>query len=203
MARGRPSSGGHGLLVEAEGGVVPYDAMAATHLDAVLVLLVWLLRRAFYPLLLLGLAFAWVAGEDVSPTTLVRLENPLQLVGALFTPLAGIAVALVVRFAVGAAALALAFPRTRWVSQAQAGPDVDGLPRGPVRRWVDRYYLTAAYRELRGTWTVRGRATAQLGYSWRWLTLLNVAMWLVTVLAAVVLVWAVAFTPELTWLPGD
>ena len=55
-----------------------------------------------------------------------------------------------------------------------------GHARGPVRRWVDRLYMTAAYRELRSTWTVRGRAATLLGHSGRWLTALNVLLWLST-----------------------
>lgn len=186
-----------------EGGAVPDDVMAPTRLDAVTVLLLWGMRRAFYPLLLVGLAFAWIAGE-VTPVALVRLENPFQLVAALFTPLAGIALALTVRLLVGLLALAAAFPRTRWVSEEEVERDPAGHRRGPVRRWVDRVYMTAAYRELRSTWTVRGRATAQLGRSGRWLTGLNVLLWCVTAAAAVGFVWAVVATPDLVWLaPGD
>ncbi|MGJ7441858.1 hypothetical protein [Aquipuribacter sp. MA13-6] len=185
-----------------EGGAVPDDVMAPTRMDAVTILVLWGLRRAFYPLLLVGLAFAWIAGE-VTPVALVRLENPLQLVAALATPLAGIAVALTVRLLVGLLALAAAFPRTRWVSEEEAERDAAGHRRGPVRRWVDRVYMTAAYRELRSTWTVRGRATSQLGRSGRWLTGLNVLLWGVTAAAAVAFVWAVVATPDLVWLaPG-
>ena len=69
-----------------------------------------------------------------------------------------------------------------------------GHARGPVRRWVDRLYMTAAYRELRSTWTVRGRAATGLGHSAPWLTAVNVLVWLLTALAAGVLVVAVAET---------
>ncbi|WP_380163532.1 hypothetical protein [Jannaschia sp. R86511] len=213
MPRGEPTRGAdergavrprpaHGAASVPEGGAVPEDVMAATRTDAVLVLLLWVLRRSFYPLLLAGLAFAWIAGE-VTPVALVRLENPFQLVAALFTPLAGIALAIAVRVLVDLVALAVAFPRTRWVSEEEARVDEAGHRRGPVRRWVDRLYMTAAYRELRSTWTVRGRATTQLGRSSRWLTALNVALWTATVLAGVLLGWAVLDTPDLVFLaPG-
>lgn len=204
---GRPQAGpdrpvarpaGDGLEAD-EGGAVPDDVMAATRQDAVAVLVLWSVRRLFYPLLLVGLAYAWLAGE-VTPVALVRLDNPLQLFGALFTPLAGIALAVAVRVLSDLVALAVAFPRTRWVSQEAVKFDAAGHKRGPVRRWVDRLYMTAAYRELRSTWTVRGRAASQLGRSRLWLTGLNVALWLVTLAAAAAFGWVVVATPELPWL---
>lgn len=203
-----PASGRHGIragdrgLDPGEGGAVPDDVMDATDRDATAVLVLWVLRRAFYPLLLVGFAYAWLAGE-VTPVALVRLDNPLRLFGALFTPLAGIALAVAVRVLADLVALAVAFPRTRWVSQEEVRLDSAGHKRGPVRRWVDRLYMTAAYRELRSTWTVRGRATSQLGHSRLWLTGLNAALWLVTTAAAAVLVWAVVASPELPGLFPD
>jgi len=63
--------------------------------------------------------------------------------------------------------------------------------------------MTAAYRELRSTWTVRGRATSQLGRSRLFLTGLNGALWAVTALAGALFVWAVVATSDLEWLaPG-
>lgn len=174
-----------------EGGAVPDDVMADTRQDALAVLATWVLRRAFWPLLLLGLAYAWLAGE-VTPVALVRLDDPFRLIGALFTPLAGMAVALGFRVVVDLVALVIAFPRTRWVVEDRVRRG--GHARGPVRRWVDRLYMTAAYRELRATWTVRGRATTRLGRSGPWLTGMNVLLWLLTVAAAGVLVVSVAET---------
>jgi len=174
-----------------DGGAVPDDVMAGTGRDAAAVLVTWVLRRVFWPLLLLGLAYAWLAGE-VTPVALVRLDDPVRFVGALFTPLAGIVVAVGFRLAVDLVALVVAFPRTRWVIQDRARRG--GHARGPVRRWVDRLYMTAAYRELRSTWTVRGRAATHLGHSGPWLTAVNVLLWVATLLAAGVLVVAVAET---------
>lgn len=165
--------------------------MADTRRDAVSVLVTWALRRAFWPLLLLGLAYAWLAGE-VTPVALVRLDDPVRFVSALFTPLAGIVVAVAYRLAVDLVALVVAYPRTRWVIEDRVRRG--GHARGPVRRWVDRFYMTAAYRELRSTWTVRGRAATRLGHSGPWLTAINVLLWVLSVLAAVVLVVAVAET---------
>lgn len=181
------------------GGAVPDDVMADSRQDAVWVLLTWALRRVFWPLLLLGLAFAWLAGE-VNPVALVRLDDPIRLFSALFTPLAGIVVALGFRVVVDLVSLVVALPRTRWVVEARARQG--GHARGPVRRWVDRVYMTAAYRELRSTWTVRGRAATRLGRSPRWLTALNVLLWLLTALAVAVLALAVAETSGMTspWL---
>jgi hypothetical protein len=181
-----------------DGGAVPDDVMADTRPDAVSVLVVWVVRRMFWPLLLLGLAYAWLAGE-VTPVALVRLDDPVRFVQALFTPLAGVVVAVAFRIVVDLVALVIAFPRTRWVIADRARRD--GHARGPVRRWVDRLYMTAAYRELRSTWTVRGRATTCLGRSGLWLTGLNMLLWLVTALAAAVLVLAVGETAG-TWATG-
>lgn len=181
----------HGLGPDGSSGAVPDDVMADTRQDATAVLVLWVLRRAFWPLLLLGLAYAWLAGE-VTPVALVRLDDPVRFVAALFTPLAGIVVAIGFRIGVDLVALVVAFPRTRWVIADRARKG--GHARGPVRRWVDRLYMTAAYRELRSTWTVRGRAATHLGHSGPWLTALNMLLWLVTALAAAVLVVAVAET---------
>lgn len=175
----------------ADGGNVPDDVMADTARDASAVLASWVLRRAFWPLLLLGLAYAWLAGE-VTPVALVRLDDPVRFVGALFTPLAGIVVAVAFRVTVDLLALVVAFPRTRWVLQDRARRGGHG--RGPIRRWIDRLYMTAAYRELRSTWTVRGRAATQLGHGGLWLSGLNGLLWLLTVLAAAVLAVSVAET---------
>lgn len=177
-----------------EGGAVPDDVMGDTRRDALAVLVTWVLRRTFWPLLLLGLAYAWLAGE-VTPVALVRLDDPVRFVSALFTPLAGIVVAVAFRVAVDLVSLVIAFPRTRWVIQDRARQG--GHARGPLRRWVDRLYMTAAYRELRHTWTVRGRAANRLGHSGPWLTALNLLLWLVTVLAAAALGVAVAETSGL------
>lgn len=182
-----PTTGGS----EAGGGAVPDDVMADDRQDAVWVLVTWAMRRTFWPLLLLGLAYAWLAGE-VNPVALVRLDDPVRLFSALFTPLAGIVVAVGFRVVVDLLSLVVAFPRTRWVIADRARQG--GHARGPVRRWVDRVYMTAAYRELRSTWTVRGRAATRLGHSPPWLTALNVLLWLLTVLAGAVLGLAVAET---------
>ncbi|MFC5381531.1 hypothetical protein [Aquipuribacter nitratireducens] len=173
------------------GGAVPADVMSESRRDATAVLVTWVLRRSFWTLLLLGLAYGWLAGA-VTPVALVRLDDPLRLFAALATPLAGIAVAIGFRVAVDLAALVVAFPRTRWVVTDRTRRNRH--TRAPVRRWVDRLYMTTAYRELRSTWTVRGRAATHLGHSGPWLTALNVLLWLTTALAAAVLVVAVAET---------
>lgn len=183
----------HGLGPGPTTGAVPDDVMADTDEDATAVLVLWVLRRLFWPLLLLGLAYAWLAGE-VTPVALVRLDDPFSLLRALFTPLAGIGVAIIFRVVLDLVALVVAFPRTRWVVDDRVRRD--GHARGPVRRWVDRLYMTAAYRELRSTWTVRGRAATRLGRSGPWLTALNLLLWVLVVLAGAVLVVAVVETSE-------
>jgi hypothetical protein len=190
----RGAEHGLGPGTDADGGAVPDDVMADTRRDAAAVLVLWALRRLFWPLLLLGLAYAWLAGE-VTPVALVRLDDPVRFVRALFTPLAGIVVALTFRVAADLVSLAVAFPRTRWVLEDRARRG--GHARGPVRRWVDRLYMTSAYSELRRTWTVRGRAATRLGHSGPWLTAMNVLLWLVVALAAGVLVVAVVETSGL------
>jgi hypothetical protein len=190
----RGADHGLGPGVDADGGAVPDDVMADTRRDAAAVLMLWALRRLFWPLLLLGLAYAWLAGE-VTPVALVRLDDPVRFVRALFTPLAGLVVALTFRFAADLVSLLVAFPRTRWVIEDRARRG--GHARGPVRRWVDRLYMTAAYSELRRTWTVRGRAATRLGHSGPWLTTMNMLLWFVVALAAGVLVVAVVETSGL------
>ena len=152
---------------------VPNDALADSRQDAAAVLGLWVLRRSFVPLLVGGAAFAVWSGEELSAGRYFRLDDPLELLQALFSPLVGVAAAVGVRALTTLLSLASAFPRTRWASS----PSPRGFRDGPVKRLLDRYYVTAAYGELRWSWTVRGRAAERLGWSSRALTLINVALW--------------------------
>jgi hypothetical protein len=67
-----------------------------------------LLRCATPALLLASLIYAWLASESRFES-IPQMTSPAQAVRALLSPFAGVAVAIIVRFGVGVAALALAY----------------------------------------------------------------------------------------------
>jgi hypothetical protein len=169
--------------------VEPGSGLRPGRTDAVIVLLLWAGRRAFLPLLLLGMVAAVAAGR-FDEDTLVGLSRPADLVGALLSPLAGIAGAVLLRFAVGWAALAAAWPLSRWPHRK---------PRGswsqPHRDVIDRWRLAQAYRSLRWTWGVRDEAIARAGRLGRWLGWAVPGSTVATVVAVVAFVVVVGLRP--------
>ena len=75
--------------------------------DATALLVLWCIRKAFFPLLLIGLSAAVVLGQDSASLgeslqrELEGLDTPGDLVSTLLSPFAGVIVAIVLRLAVG------------------------------------------------------------------------------------------------------
>ena len=80
----------------------------------------------------------------------------------LLSPFVLVAIAIILRFLVGIAALVLAYPLSRRETDSSIGP---GMLWRPFRVWADRLHLVRAYRSLRWTSTVRQLAATRLG---RW-----------------------------------
>jgi len=141
----------------------PIDPSAAVRdrFDAASLLVLWLLRCAVPAILLAGVSYAWVVSETRFGA-IPQITSPGQAVRVLLSPFAFIAIAIVLRFLVGIAALVLAYPLSRRETGSSIGP---GLMRRPFRVWADRLHLVRAYRSLRWTSTVRQLAATRLG---RW-----------------------------------
>ena len=151
--------------------------------DPTALLVLWLVRQAFVPLVLLGILVVVITGTD-EPTELGSAD---ELARNLLTPLAPLVVAVVSRIAVAGAAFALAYPLSRWTRPDQY-PDRSGL-RLQLRLWTDRLHLTRAYRSLRWTWPVRQRAVTELGPRGARLVALEGSLrWISVALVALVLV---------------
>ncbi len=169
----------------------PESALRPGSTDAVVVLTLWAARWLFAPLLLIGLIFGWATGQ-LQPSDVGRTgwDSPDDLLRALVTPLAGIALAILIRVGVGLAALAAAWPLSKWDQARTAGA------RGSLyRRAIDRWRLAQAYRSLRWTWAVREAAILRAGPLGRRLALA------VPVSTALSVLLAVAFVVVLVVLP--
>ena len=135
--------------------------------DATIILLLWCIRKAFFPLLWLGLSFATIsfaiAGQDVLEleSQATSLDTPSEYAGALLSPLALVAIAFIMRIAVGFLALAAACPLSK-STKPHDHQDVRRITQH-VRVWRDRLYLSRAFRSLRWTWIVRNAAVQRLG----------------------------------------
>lgn len=165
----------HGL---AERHVHPSLALRPGTLDALLLLCLWFLSRTWLPLLVAGLAVGiLLSGQALD----YELTNPADVVRAIASPWAGVALAFVLRLVVKVLALVLAVPLTSW-------PRRDDYPAGRfgnLRRWRDRWRRAGAYRAIRWTWPVRRLAAERLGRDARWLQAMDLA-WSVAIVLAVV-----------------
>lgn len=137
-------------------------ALRPGRLDPFALWVVWLLRKSFFPLFVLGVIVAVVVARGDGGQTDIDVGSPLELLALLLTPWAGVALALLVRILANVLAVVLAVRLT-----GEATPrSYDGAV---VTRWLrataDRVRLARVYRELRWTWSVRARAAQRLGAS--------------------------------------
>lgn len=145
-------------------------AVALRHgtFDPAAVLVLWCARKAFYPLLWLGLIVATAGGrlDEINEAGgaseyATSFDSLGELLAALLSPLAIAIFAVGLRFAVAGAAIVLAYPLTRWNEPADYAHGRRGQSR--TRLWSDRWNLTKAYRALRWTWAVRQLAVSRIG----------------------------------------
>jgi hypothetical protein len=155
--------------------------------DAALVLTLRLVRRLWLPALVLGATWL-VATDDVDSVAVESLDTVDELLGALLSPLAGIALAIGVRLVAGALGFVVALPRAR------AELVADGERRTAIlARAADLVFLTGALRSLRFTAAARDVAAGRLGAAGRVaLAVDRVETWLAPV-AGVVLVLVLVF----------
>lgn len=132
--------------------------------DPTVLMLLWCMRKTFFPLLWIGFIILTIAGKlgESSATELNSIDDFLT---ALFTPMVGIVAAIIVRLAVSGMAFASAYPLSRWNRHTDYA--VGRRSRSRIRMWWDRLFLTRAYRSLRWTWAVRQAAIERLGETGR------------------------------------
>lgn len=153
----------------------PSVALRSGLFDPAALLLLWCLRRMFFPLLWLGMILVTTGGrsDDITEAGglaeyMTSFESAGEFFGVLLSPLVGLIVAFGLRIAVASLALALAYPLTRWNDPSDYAHG--RRQRSRIRLWWDRWYLTRAYRSLRWTWAVRQVAAVRLGETGRLLT---------------------------------
>ncbi|MET0865629.1 MAG: hypothetical protein ABWZ98_14965 [Nakamurella sp.] len=172
----------------------PIDPAAAVggKFDTTALLVLWLLRSAVPALLLAGLAYAWVVSETRFESIAI-VTTPGQAVRLLVSPFVFVAIAIILRFLVGCAALLLAYPLSRRETGSSVGPGMQGRT---LRVWTDRLHLVRAYRSLRWTSSVRQLAARGLGSWGRVLSWSGPVLFVIDVVMIVVLVVVVYLNPR-------
>jgi hypothetical protein len=168
--------------------VDPDDLLGPDTRDARRLLALWLIRRSAVPIFWLGLIVGVLVapGGDVE----VTFTSPEDAFNHLWSPAAGIALALIIRVGTSMAGFALAAPQALKFG-AGASARYSGSHLG---RLLDRFGAARGYRSLRFTRSVRDAAAARLGEDGarhdrldRWLTVANVVLPVVTLVVAIVL----------------
>ena len=172
----------------------PIDPSAAVlgGFDATALLVLWLLRSAVPALFLAGISYAWLVSETRFEA-IPQVTAPSQAIRLLLSPFVLVALAIILRFLVGIAALLLAYPLSRRETGSSIGP---GMLRRPFRVWADRLHLVRAYRSLRWTSTVRQLAATRLGRPGRVLSWSGPALLVFDVVSFVALIVVVYLNPR-------
>ncbi len=144
--------------MSAQSSTSPLGVLRPQPWDSWAVLLLWIARRAFLPLLALGIIPVALAGQ-LDGHLAADLDTPQDLIAAVFSPLWLLAIAALLRIATAAAEFALAFH-----SPAADG----GYPPEPTQltrwqRFSDQFTLASGRAALRRTWFVRYEAIHRLG----------------------------------------
>ena len=168
------------------GALHPDRFLLPGRVDAITLLVLRCLRVSFITLLFAGASLAFVTG-NLTEEALSRLTSPGEFIRAALSPLIGIVAAIVIRFAVGWVALAVALP----LSGRAWEPGTSAESRW--RRFRDVLHVTSAYRAIRWTWAVRGAAVARAGRTGRVLVVceavIRVVNWLAP-FAFIAVIWA-------------
>jgi hypothetical protein len=136
----------------------PEAALRPGTRDPLSLLVLWYGRKSVYWMIGAGLIVATLVtrGGDVT----VGADSPDQVWSQLFSPLAGVVLAFLLRLAASFGGLALAYPLAR-NHQADLEPRT-GFGSG-ISRFLDRLMVARAFRSLRWTHHVRQLAIRRLG----------------------------------------
>lgn len=114
----------------------PGLALRSGAFDPAAVLVLWYLRKSFYPLLWLGLIAATIAGRADGIVAvggvsahLSSFDSVGEIIRALLSPLAIVIFAIGLRFLVAGLAFVLAYPLTTWGQAADYGDGYQGRIR--------------------------------------------------------------------------
>jgi hypothetical protein len=169
--------------------IAPDDVLAPGTRDARRLLVLWLIRRSAVPVFWLGL----ILGFLVSPGGRLNasFNSPEDAFSHLWSPAAGIALALLIRIGTSVAGLALAVPEGLTFGAAADTPG--GYSGTRLSRFLDHFSAARGYRAFRFTRFVRDAASARLGEDGarhdrldRWMTTANVALPVLTIVVLVV-----------------
>ncbi len=166
----------------------PSASILRGKVDAFLVLLLWIARRASWALVFTGVAIALWRGDVAAAFELDTVEEAIE---AIRSPLAPLAFAFLFRFAVffGGFLSALVVG-TREVREVPELHDASG-----IRRIASVWRVTLAHRARRWTWPVRSLAVDELGRTGRVLGLIDRSFAVATIVAIVALVVVVFLQP--------
>ncbi|MEG3613852.1 hypothetical protein [Isoptericola haloaureus] len=170
----------HALSPEEQ--VRPAAFLRAGTVDAATLLVLRVVRRAVWPIIIVGAALAWINGE-FTPQTFERLASPAEYLELFLSPLVVLALGWGLRILVNLAGLVLAAPLAQgaWVDGAAA------TSRG--RRLVDLGYLSAGYRSVRWSYAVRREAVRRCGLFGRQMAWLELVGRIALPLAIVFFLW--------------
>lgn len=181
-----------------DGRLDPNNLLRDGTFDAAALLVLWLARKSFFPILWIGVGVAVVVTQDVANLVdevqreIEGLDSVGDVFAALVSPFSLIFVALVLRLVVELLAFGLAYPLSRWNRPS------DYARRGSSgsywRLWSDRVYLTLSFRSLRWSWTVRQAAADRLGRRGQILEFLSSALSWASALLFAALVIVIAIT---------
>ncbi|WP_418277092.1 hypothetical protein ACNHYB_04025 [Isoptericola jiangsuensis] len=162
--------------------VRPAAFLRAGTVDATTLLVLRVLRRAVWPMITAGAAFAWVNG-DFTAQSLEMMSSPQQFVAAVLSPLVLFALGWALRIVVNLTGLVLAAPLAMgaWVAGTEA------VSRG--RRLMDLAYLSAGYRSVRWSYAVQQEAVRRCGTLGRQLWWLETVGRIALPVSIAVLVW--------------
>jgi hypothetical protein len=152
--------------------------------DSLAILVLRLFRVLSGLLIVTGFVVAAAAGA-LTPEGVRDLQSPLTILHALLTPLAVLALGIVLRFVVSwiALLLALALADNHYLAVA------DQISRW--HGWNDRFQIARAYRALRWTWAVRDEATERVGTVGRILAVTErVVFWFTVVTVLLIIIGA-------------
>lgn len=156
----------------------PDASILRGRVDAVLVLVLWVLRRASWALLFVGFAIALWRGDVAAALELDTFEEALD---AILSPLAPLALAVLFRLGVVVVAFVSAYP----IGLREAR-EVPGHLDGDVSRRISTVWrVTTAHRSRRWTWPVRSLAVERAGRPGRVLDVVDRVFAVLTVVAAV------------------
>ncbi len=138
--------------------IPPEAALRPGRADPLALITIWFVRKSFYWLFFLGMISLTLA-RRLDDTT-IDWSSPSSLWRELLSPLAGVILALVCRFAASQIGLALTYPLAK-----RHGQDLE--PRtsfgSSIGVFFDRLNVMRAYRSLRWTHHVRQVALRRLG----------------------------------------